>query len=174
MKKISILTVLALVIMQSCIIEAPEPDPYGRDGRDGRAFFKMNYGDWEPDYIEPGGVIPDNFYWDTYYNTSPGFYTVYYEYVEHTHRGTIVYPYEIEIEVFVMAGEQGGYRYDGKDGDDVYFELILFPDGYDYYHDIDYKSESTQRTQIGYSETTQNNMKITTTYYKLPTRTTTN
>jgi hypothetical protein len=173
MKKIGILSVIAIIVMQSCIIEAPapEPAPYGRDGRDGRAFFKMNYGNFEPDYIETGGVIPSNFYWDTYYRTNPGFYTVYYEYIENTYRGRIVYPYEIEVEVFVMAGEPGGYRYDGKDGDDVYFELILFPDGFEYYHDIAYKSESTekqQRTQIGYNESIVNNTKIVTTYYKLP------
>lgn len=173
MKKIGLLSVLAIILMQSCIIEAPAPDPYGTDGRDGRAFFKMNYGDFDPDYIETGGVIPNNFYWDTYYKTNPGYYTVYFEYIENTYRGRIVYPYEIEVEVFVMAGEQGGYRYDGEDGDDVYFELILFPDGYEYYHDIEYKSENndTSRVQIGYNELIKNDTKIVTKYYKLPTRT---
>lgn len=172
MKTIGILSILALVFMQSCIIEAPEPSPYGRDGRDGNAFFKMNFGDYEPDYIETGGVIPANFYWNTYYKTSPGFYTVYYEYIENTYRGKIVYPYEIEVEVFVMAGEQGGYHYDGLDGEDVYFELVLFPDGYEYYHDIDYKSETTTQTkqQIGYNEIEKNNVKVRTTYYKYPPR----
>ena len=64
MKNLLYILVASFLIMQSCIVEAP----VGRDGLDGNAFFRMNYSEKEPYYIETGGVIPDNFYWDTYYH----------------------------------------------------------------------------------------------------------
>lgn len=171
MKNLLYILVASLLIMQSCIIEAP----VGRDGLDGNAFFSMNYGEKEPYFVDAGGVIPDNFYWDSYYKTYSGYYTVYYEYEYFTNMGRIIEPWEIEVEVFNIQGEPADHNYDGQDGNDVYFDLILFPDGaYDFTHNIAYnKSEHTlssvsERTQIGYKEEIKNGVRVVTTYYKLP------
>lgn len=172
MRTLGLFTVIALFAMQSCVIESsPAPQGfYGRDGRDGKTYFKLNYAYGAPDYIDAGGVVPYNFYWDSYYRTSPGYYTIYVEYFEYTRRGTIVYPFEVTVEVFSFAGELGGYRYNGRDGDNVYFELILFPDGYQYYHDVELKSDTNSpgKMQISYNEETKGDVRIATTYYKLP------
>lgn len=156
---------LALTLFQSCVYY----DYEGRDGRDGDAFFKINWEESEPYLIDAGGVIPTNFYYDTYYKTNPGYYVVYYEYEYFTEFGRVIEPYEIEVEVFNYEGEDGDRNYDGKDGDDVYFELVLFPDGYDYYHQVDYKSEQVnERTLITRKETILNGKRMVATYYKLP------
>ena len=161
--------ILPLIIFQSCVYETH----HGSDGRDGESFFKINWEDEEPSAVYTDGVIPTNFYWDTYYRTDPGFYIIGYEYQYFTSHGTVIYPYEVEIEIYNFEGEPGDYNYDGKDGDDVYFELVLIGDSYDFYEEIEYKSEKlpvtvTERTEISKKETIKNGKRFVTTFYKLP------
>ena len=73
MKRLIYLIAIAIIFLQSCVYES-------HYGVDGEAFLKINWVDDEPSFIDAAGAIPSNFYWNTYYKTFPGFYTVYYEY----------------------------------------------------------------------------------------------
>ena len=166
MKKIVFYLLFGFVSLNSCTY-------YVADVEDGESFFKVNWVEREPAFVDPGSVIPNSFRWDTYYRTYPGTYLVYYEYDYSSSRGVIVYPYEIEVEVWNIEAEGN------HDGDDVFFELVLFPDGYfDYFHEIEYKSHSLlseptnveTRTLVGEKEEIKNGVGVKYSFYKLPAR----
>jgi len=173
MKKILFILLAASVYFSSCTY-------YGHDGLDGEAFLKINYGNGEPSYVDAGGAIPNNFYWDTFYRTYPGFYTVNFEYTFPGPYGDRIYPYQVEIEVWNYLGEEGGQNYSGDDGDDTYFDLTLYSDGFiEYTHDVYVKSEElskelpkdvTEKTLIGSNQQVKNGKGIKYTYYQLPSR----
>lgn len=127
-----------------------------------QSYFKINWEYEEPSYIDAGGVIPSNFYYNTYYKTSENYYTIYYEYIEDNFFYDVIYPYEIEVEVFEL---------DNQYNDNVYFDLVLYPDGYiDYYHELKSSIDVKERTIIGTKEEIKNNKKIKYTSYKLPSK----
>lgn len=168
MKKYAFLLVFALFGITSCTYYVVEPK------QDGEVFFKLNWVDGEPAYINPGGVVPNHFRWNTYYRTYPGMYLVYYEYELLYRRNMIVvYDYELEVEVWGIAADRH------RDGDDVFFELVLFPDGYfDYFHEVVRKSyEETgelpqveKRTLLHEVEEYKDGYGVRFSYYKLPPR----
>jgi len=102
----------------------------GYDGRPGRAFLAL---DWEltpPEYLDAGTPdIPPHFHWGQYYLAYPGFYTLYYEGTVCNGPTRVFYAWEIDYEIWVAAGEPGGYYYNGMDGPDTYFTVICNPNG---------------------------------------------
>ena len=174
------LIILAMVVigLQSCVAyyEEPSYNNFGSDGRDGRAYFKLNWGEQEPVYVDAGNVVPYNFRWDTFYRTSAGTYTVYYEYEYIRFGRWYIRAYEVDVNVFQYRGEQGGYRYNGSNGEDVYFELMLYPDGYiDYTHAVLRTAEvqtpdAKGRTLIGTKEEIKDDVKVELKYYAYPER----
>lgn len=129
-KALMLIMLMPLFLFTSCIYHE---EVYPRDGRDGSAYVRLNWYDNEPDYVDPGSIVPFDFYWNRYYCTSPGYYTVYYEYTYHDGYHLDTYAYEADVEVWVNRGE-AHYRYDdGRDGSDTYFDLDLYADGsFDY------------------------------------------
>ncbi|MCK9562208.1 MAG: hypothetical protein M0R02_05745 [Bacteroidales bacterium] len=166
MKKIGLILFFGLFFATSCTY-------YVADVVDGESFFKVNWNVREPSFVDPGAVIPNSFRWDTYYRTYPGTYFFYYEYDYRSNRGVVVYPYEIEIEVWNERASRN------HDGNNVYFELVLFPDGYfDYFHDIEHKSKNllhkqntvTSRTFLGEKVEIKNGVGVKYSLYQLPVR----
>ncbi len=172
------LVILAMVVigLQSCVGYYEEPVVYGSDGRNGRAYFKLNWAEESPTYVDAGGVVPNDFYWDSYYRTFAGTYTVYYEYEFRSMGRWYVQAYEVDVDVFQYRGEPGGAYYDGRDGEDVYFELMLYPDGYiDYTHSVLRSAEVQEpdakgRTLIGMKDEIKDGVKVEMKYYAYPAR----
>jgi len=124
-----VLFIIVAVSFNSCIYyEEPYPST-GSDGLDGRAYVSLNWYDLEPAYIETDGLVPNNFYWDTFYKSSPGYYTVHYEYDYDNGRRIYTEAFEADVKVWVNRGEYGGVGYNGNNGADSYFEMALYPDG---------------------------------------------
>lgn len=176
MKKLAILA-MVVIGLQSCVAYYEEPaSSFGSDGRNGRAYFKLNWVGQEPAYIDAGGVIPYDFYWDTFYRTSAGTYTVYYEYEYRKFGRWYVQSYEVDVNVFQYRGESGGYYYDGRNGEDVYFELILYTDGgIDYTHSTLRSAElqtpdEKGRTLMAMKEEIKDGVKVELSYYAYPER----
>ncbi|MDR2962896.1 MAG: hypothetical protein LBU90_04580 [Bacteroidales bacterium] len=165
---------MAVIGLQSCV--AYYEEPCANDGRDGRAYFKLNWEEQAPLYVDAGNVVPQNFRYDTYYRTNAGTYTVYYEYEYLRFGRWYIRAFEVDVNVFQYAGERGGFWYVGADGADVYFELVLFPDGYiDYTHSTLRSAEAQTpdakgRTLIGMKEEIKNGMKVELNYYAYPER----
>jgi hypothetical protein len=164
MKFLYRILIISIATLSSCTY-------YGPEAEDGEAFLKLNWFDREPVYVDPAGAVPNHFRWDTYYKTYPGIYYVYFEYEYLSSRGTVVYPYEIEIEVWNYEAES---RYD--DGDDVFFELVLFPDGgFDYYYDVAHKNMQiedsllTEKIEVSKKRELKNGVGMEYTVYRLPT-----
>ena len=114
---------IVLVLMSAC--------ERGRDGRPGRAFLSL---DWElvpPEYIDAGTPdIPAYFKWGQAYLAYPGFYTLYYDGTVKHGPTYVFYAWEIDYEIWTLAGEQGRYYYvDGRDGPDSYFNVVCNPNG---------------------------------------------
>ena len=166
MKRILIVLAMAVTTLTACNI--------GENGYDGDAYIKLNWTEKEPAYIDAGGVVPNNFNWDTFYYTQPGTYTIYTEYeeVHYSTNRTVVYPYSVEIEIFVIEGDPG--RTHGRDGrdanEDGFFDLDLFPSGeIDFTHEILPKSATIDEKVVvkeGSEQSGQYGMKYT--IYRLP------
>lgn len=119
-----IAVILMLLSVQSCV-RFDFGDPH-RTG--GRAFVRMNWYDYEPSYVDADGLVPYNFYWDTYYSSTPGYYSVYYEYSYRDSRGSHLDAYTANVKVWT------NYSYSSRYSNDNYFDLTLYPDGYaDFY-----------------------------------------
>ena len=121
--KIFVLGII-LLSLSSC-----QKDFWGYDGFDGRAYLALSWSEAEPEYIEPGSnSIPAFFYWDEYYRTDPGLYTMYYD-GYYWDRGWVEYAWEVDYEIWINYGERGGPFYDGMDGLDNYFVIECNPFG---------------------------------------------
>jgi hypothetical protein len=128
-----IICILISNICSSCIYYEDAYPTHGTNGRDGRAYVKLNWYDKEPDYIETNGLVPTNFYWNSYYQSMPGYYIVHYEFDYNNGLKIVTYAYEADVEVWVNRGETGGMNYNGRNGNDSYFDLALYADGgYDF------------------------------------------
>ena len=138
---LAILAVLSLTFfLTSCYKE-----PWGRDGRPGKAFLQLTWVEEEPDYIDAGtSAIPEYFYWNEYYLITPGTYNFYYEGEVWTGYGWAFYSWEIDYEIWSNAGEPGGPYYIGRDGADSYFTIECSPYGpyvSEYYKGTDIKKD---------------------------------
>src|ERR1035437_5810552 len=136
------LFVLMSTVFCSCINFDNAHPKYGSNGYDGIAFVKLNWYDREPNYIETGGIVTNAFYWNSYYQSYPGLYTVHFEYDYNNGIKIVTYAYDANVEVWVNKGELGGNNYNGRDGADSYFELALYPNGsYDFTINTSLKSD---------------------------------
>ena len=121
-KVIVVLLILSLAGCQKAWI--------GNDGRPGDAFLSLNWDVAEPEYIDAGtGDIPPVFYWGQNYKTFPGKYFLYYEGRVWTGMGWGTYAWEVEYQIYEVAGEPGGWYYNGQDGPDNYFMIECSPYG---------------------------------------------
>ena len=140
--KIIVLFLLVNTITSCVYYEEPHPSS-GADGYNGKAYVSLYWDSREPDYVDADGIVPQNFYWNTYYYASPGFYTIHYEYDYNNGRNIVTYAYDADVEVWVNYGERGGRGYNGRDGADNYFDLVLVPDGwFDYTVSSSLKSDT--------------------------------
>lgn len=102
----------------------------GSDGNPGNAFISLNYSENEPSYLEVGNSsVPSYFQWSRYYRTMPGIYLLYYEGEIWNGRSYSIYAWEVEYEVYILLGENGGPNYNGRDGADTYLDIDLSPYG---------------------------------------------
>ena len=110
-------------LMSSC-------EERGYDGRDGRAYLALAYSMDEPDYIDAGTAsVPRHFYWDEYYRSAPGYYTMYYDGIFYDGISVTEYAWEVDYEVYIYEGEPGGIGYNGADAPDTYFSVECNPYG---------------------------------------------
>lgn len=121
-----ILLFLATFFLSSCYTEPW----YGQNGRPGNAFLSITWIDAQPDYIDAGqGDIPAVFEYGRYYNTWPGFYNFYYDGRFWNGQAHVTYAWEVDYEIWAMAGEPGGMYYQGANGPDNYFTIECSPYG---------------------------------------------
>lgn len=100
------------------------------DGQPGRAFISLSWSNDEPDYIETGNSsIPVSFFYDDYYETNTGFYTLYYEGKVWNGTSYSKYAWEVDYEIWINPGEVSDGRSDGLDGLDNFFNIDLSPFG---------------------------------------------
>lgn len=117
---------LAPMFFQSCVVVE---DDYGFDGRDGNAWASIDYFDIKPDYVNTNGLMPSGFYYGDKYRVYPGDYWIDFKYEWIDGDARIVDSYESVVEIWINYGEPGGRGYDGADGADVYFDIMLYAEG---------------------------------------------
>lgn len=143
MKRITstpLLALLAVLFMgmgfSGCIVDecydcqSPPPCTYGPNGVAGPAYFGLDWMTVQPDYIWTNNpAIPAVFQYDSYYNSMPGVFSLYYEgeFME----GCCLksYYWDVTFEVWVNGGTAGGCGYTGVDGLPSYLMLIMGPYG---------------------------------------------
>lgn len=100
------------------------------DGYPGRAYLSISWSNDEPDYIETGNSsFPQSFYYEDYYRSMPGFYTLYYEGYVWNGSSTAKYAWEVDYEIWINPGETAQHDRNGFDGADTYFNIDLSPYG---------------------------------------------
>ena len=135
MKKIQyILAIITPLLFTSCIVV---DTTYGPDGRDGNAYFGIDYEHRAPySYWDNNNSVPYNPIFGEYYHTYAGVYE--FEY--------FINPYDYyygTYEVWTNRGGPGGYHgAHGYDGMDTYLMLITDPNGY-HQHSEGYRVDQT-------------------------------
>ena len=115
-------SILFLISFQSsCVLHTD----HGPDGRDGRAYFGVDYQYFMPySYWDDNPSIPLNPELGAYFETGPGLYN--FEY--------FVTPFDYwygTYEIWIEAGGRGGpYGAPGIDGRDTFLMLYCDPDGW--------------------------------------------
>lgn len=118
--------VILILLLSSCYKEPW----YGRDGAAGNAYLSITWADAQPEYLDAGtGDIPPVFEYGRYYLARPGFYTMYYEGRYWNGQALAFYAWEVDYEVWAVAGERGGLYYNGARGADNYFTIECSPYG---------------------------------------------
>ncbi|MEN8225870.1 MAG: hypothetical protein ABFS05_10995 [Bacteroidota bacterium] len=117
---------LITLFITSCYVEPW----YGRDGRLGNAYLAISWVDAEPQYLDAGtSIIPAVFEYGRFYRAWPGFFTMYYDGRFWNGQAYAFYAWEVDYEIWTVAGEPGGVYYDGADGSDNYFTVECSPYG---------------------------------------------
>lgn len=138
----SLMIIVVVFLFSSCTM-------VGDDGDDGRAYLALSYSIDEPDYVDVGtSSVPEIFFWDECYRVHPGVYTLYYDGVRFAHGDIIDYAWEIDYEIYILRGENGGIGYNGDDGDDMYFTLECNPFGPTVYEESYSKSSTVNGMNI--------------------------
>ncbi len=120
------LLLLMAFFVTSCYVEPW----YGRDGQPGRAYLSLTWIDTKPEYIDAGtGAIPPVFQYGKYYRAYPGFYTLYYDGHFWNGQAYAFYAWEVDYEIWAVAGEPGGMYHNGANGPDNYFTVECSPFG---------------------------------------------
>ena len=117
------LLLISSLLLTSCVTVVNNTP--GRPGRDGRAFFGVNFQNQPPySYWDNNPSIPNNPSLGTYFPTAPGIYQ--FEY--------FVNPYEYwygTYEIFINLGGPGGAHGEpGLNGMDTYLMLYCDPNGF--------------------------------------------
>lgn len=147
--------ILISVTLTSCVSD------YGYNGRPGRAYMALSWDVDVPDFIDAGtGDIPPVFEWGQYYRTYSGLYMVYYEGRYWNGYRHVWYAWEMDYEIYAIAGQPGGYGYNGANGPDTYFDIVCTPYGPELYDNIAYKKSITATP--GNTEDTKDNGSIET------------
>lgn len=120
-----IFLLISIIGLHSCIVVDNSDMVYGPDGRDGKAFFGIDYDQYEPySYWDNNPSMPTNPFYGEFYRSYPGIYQ--FEYFINSQEywyGT----YELNID----RGEPGRpHGVAGRDGDDSYLRLICNDDGF--------------------------------------------
>ena len=178
-KSAIILLVISMAIaFTSCV-------PYGYNGRSGNAYIAVTWDRSQPDYLDVGSSdIPSVFDWGAFYNAWPGYYTLYYEGSYWNGYRMTRYAWEMNYDIYVIAGQAGGPDYNGADGPDTYFTLECSPYGPNIYTDTRYykKAEkpdenSLEVMQVGQNDSitvVKNNIRMRVIYKKVEPRTSKN
>ena len=128
LRKFYLLLLALPFVASSCYIEYEEP--YGYDGRAGDAYLAIDWDYEMPTYLDVGNNdIPHHFDWGRYYIAYPGLYELYYEGEYWDGYAMAWYAYEVKYEIWRNYGSSGGPGYDGNDGADSRFTLVLSPYG---------------------------------------------
>ncbi|MCF8367704.1 MAG: hypothetical protein K9G76_01585 [Bacteroidales bacterium] len=131
-----IVFVLLILSLTAC-----EKAWYGSDGRPGDAYLALTWYEAEPEYLDAGtSAIPPVFYWDEYYRIQPGYYNLYYEGSVWAGLGWAYYGWDVDYEIYEIAGERGDWYYNGGDGPDNFFIIECNP--YGPYVGSSYKSKA--------------------------------
>ena len=105
-------------------------------GQDGDVFLRLRCVFEPTEFTIDNPDIPDNFSYDTYYETKPGTYN--FSYIDHN---GLSHPQPGEfgvVKIVSVPGSQGSLFKSGEDGQDLYIDLILLSTGpiienFDYY-----------------------------------------
>ncbi|NUM50440.1 MAG: hypothetical protein HUU48_04925 [Flavobacteriales bacterium] len=129
------LLIITSILLTSCVTVVNNTP--GRPGRDGRAFFGINYQHRAPySYWDNNPAIPNNPTLGNYFPTAPGIYQ--FEY--------FVNPYEYwygTYEIAINLGGPGGpHGEPGFDGKDTYLMLFCDPNGF-YTHFNQYRTSGS-------------------------------
>jgi len=119
------------LLMITLFITSCHVEPwYGHDGRPGNAFLAISWLDAQPEYIDAGtGDIPPVFEYGRFYHAWPGFYTMYYDGRFWNGQANVFYAWEVDYDIWAVAGEPGGLYYNGADGVDNHFTVECSPFG---------------------------------------------
>jgi hypothetical protein len=103
---------------------------YGHEGRPGNAYLSITWIDAQPAYIDAGtGDIPPVFEYGRYYLAWSGFYSMYYDGRFWNGQAYALYAWEVDYEIWTVAGEPGGMYYDGANGPNNHFTVECSPYG---------------------------------------------
>mgnify|MGYP006928220116 CR=1 FL=1 len=119
----AMMVAIIATMLSSCIVITDSE--YGPDGKDGRAYFGIDY-DWNPPYSywDNNVNVPDNPFFGEHYRTHPGTFEFEYFLNEYDYwYGT--------YSMWVIHGEHGQpYNQPGADGADNYLLLICNENGF--------------------------------------------
>lgn len=122
--------------------------PYGYDGMPGDSYLAVTWYRTQPDYLDVGtSDIPPVFEWGAFYRAWPGYYTMYYEGSYWNGYRYARYAWEMNYEIYRIAGEPGGPNYNGADGPNTYFTLECSPFGPEIYTDTRYYKKGNDQIE---------------------------
>jgi hypothetical protein len=132
MSKVAVCMMVALLLLglTSC----------GDDGKDGKPYLKLSWDGAVLYYLDDIPGTPDPVYNNTYYECAPGTYT--FEYI-HGNNDDYIWSGTITMTKG-KDGEDGGLFSDGDDGDDIYYEIML----YGFVGPVIYEHGTTQMKQV--------------------------
>ena len=108
----------------------PPPCTWGPAGVPGPAFFGLDWAGDQPDYVwTNNAAIPSLFYYGDYYNSYTGTYNLYYEGAFRNGCCFTEYFWDVNFDVWVNAGTNGGCGFAGADGLPSYLMLVMGIDG---------------------------------------------
>jgi hypothetical protein len=117
-----IFAVLSILLFTSC--------RKGEDGIPGNAYLALQWNVQLPSYLDAGtAAIPPVFEWGRFYPAYPGYFTLYYEGDYYNGTAYNHYSWELNYQIWINPGEEGGFGYDGRNGPDSYLTIIISPFG---------------------------------------------
>jgi hypothetical protein len=151
MKKLLIFTA-ATLLLSACVTVVSNIGP---NGRDGQAFYGIDFGYYAPTYYwDNNPSIPNSPFFGEYYPTLPGRYDFEYGVDEDEYW----YGY---YEIWINRGEPGGYYGErGRNGADNFLMLVCDPNGFESYRSNVYKSMAPSDSIVYEQNNEQGHYKI--------------